>query len=378
MNVERVAKASPGAYSLCKFIESGQEPELRSYQKQGDIVTIGWGYTGKILDVLTGRLRALRMGDTITREEADRLFDDVAAPEAERRVDFFFPSIAITQGQRDALFLFCYNLRWKSIQESTLRSILNSGEWTRENVIHWWVKYRNPNTQFEEGLYRRRIAELCIFFDCDPEVAEKVSWEAELRRDPSTKEIIRQTDPELIILRGETRTEAKKLVSEEARLAALEASRPAEAVLIPVSPGIVDAPKPVGATKPAEIKVEPLPEIIPPKPPVKPKPTAGQPAGTSPDDDIRKNPQFWSMLILILGRVGVAAGFVPAMFTEVINDKNFQVALAGVIAIYAAMFIASQQEKAREKKAAAAYADELAAYEEGQRLAANLAEEQGV
>jgi GH24 family phage-related lysozyme (muramidase) len=375
MTHERASKATQAAYDLCKFIENGDKPANKAYQKTGDIVTIGWGYTGKILDTLTGQLRPLRLGDVITDEEADRLFDQVAAPEAERRVDFFFPSLALTQGQRDALFLFCYNLRWKSIADSTLRTLLNSGDWTRETVIQWWIKYRNPKTQFEEGLYRRRIAELCIFFDCDPEVAEKASWEAELRRDPSTKEIIRQTDPELIILRAETRTEAKKIAEEEIRLAASPASRPAEADPVPVSPGTTVEPKPVAATKPAAIKVEGLPEIGAPKPVAKPKPrpTAGQPAGTSPEDDIRRNPQFWSMLILIFGRIGVAAGFVPAMFTDVINDKNFQVALAGVISIYVAMFIAHQQQKQRDKAEAAA----LEAYE-AEQLEAEKGEENGL
>jgi len=384
----RVAQASAAAYAACKSIESedGINPDLKAYHKVGDIPTIGWGYAGKIRDKLTGQLRPIRLGDEITREEADMLFDMNAAPEAERRVDFFFPNIPLNQGQRDALFMFCYNLRWASIRDAerrvdfffpniplnqgqrdalfmfcynlrwasirdaTLRTIVNGGKWDREELIEWWIKYRNPKTRFEEGLYRRRIAELCILFGCDHEIAQREAWEAELRRDPFTKEIIRQTDPELIIMRAETKTEAKKIAMEELRKERLAKSRPAETVQDQPSPDSEQS-KPVGATKPAEIQVEPLPEIKPAPKPVVKKNLPGQPATTTTEDDVRKNPQFWTMVILVFGRVGVVAGFVPAAFTELITDKNFQVALAGIIAIYFAMFIAWEQNRSAEKKA---------------------------
>jgi GH24 family phage-related lysozyme (muramidase) len=348
----RVAQASAAAYAACKSIESedGINPDLKAYHKVGDIPTIGWGYAGKIRDKLTGQLRPIRLGDEITREEADMLFDMNAAPEAERRVDFFFPNIPLNQGQRDALFMFCYNLRWASIRDATLRTIVNGGKWDREELIEWWIKYRNPKTRFEEGLYRRRIAELCILFGCDHEIAQREAWEAELRRDPFTKEIIRQTDPELIIMRAETKTEAKKIAMEEIRKERLAKSRPAETVQDQPSPD-TEQSKPVGATKPTEITVEPLPEIKPAPKPVVKKTLPGQPATTTTEDDVRKNPQFWTMVILVFGRVGVVAGFVPAAFTELITDKNFQVALAGIIAIYFAMFIAWEQNRSAEKKA---------------------------
>lgn len=361
MRIERAKKASVAAYAICKFMESGERPQLEAYQKIGDIPTIGFGYTGKIVDKLTGQLRKLRVGkwidgryvdgDVITLEEAYRLFDEVAAPEAERRVDFFFPDIPLTQHQRDELFLFCYNLRWSSIADSTLRRLLNAGGWTREEIINWWVVYRNPKTQFEEGLYRRRIAELCIFFGCDHEVAEKVSWEAELRRDPVSKEIIRQTDPELILLRAETRTEAKQIAVDEVRRAATKESRPVEQPASS-SPGQGEV-KPVEAPPKAPVVVEPLPEL-PPKqtPPVaKPKPLPGQPASTGTVKDVREDPAFWTMVILVFGRVGLAMGMIPSLFTDLINDPNFRVALAGIVAIYAAMLIAWMQDRAAKRKA---------------------------
>lgn len=370
----RATKASAAAHRVCQLIEaSGGRPNLEAYYCPAGVPTIGFGYAGKIVDKLTGQLREIKVGkwidvgngekkyvdgDVIDLREAVRLYE-VAAQEAERRVDFFFPTVPLSQGMRDALFLFCYNLRWKSIAESTLRRMINNGPqsaanpdgWTRESLIQWWIKYRNPKSSAEQGLFRRRITELCIAFDCDPEVARAEAWEAELVRDPYSKEIVRITDPELILLRAETKTEAKKIAAAE-RDAALAESRPPEAAEIP-SP---DAGKPTagGATEKA-----PEAPTAKPAPAPKPKPAAlpGQPATTADGADIRKDPQFWTMMVLVFGRTGLAIGFIPAAFSDLIQDKNFQVALAGIIAIYAAMLIAWAQERQKRKKAERAEAE---------------------
>lgn len=362
----RATKASAAVHRVCQLMEApGGRPNLEAYFDALGVPTIGFGYAGKVVDKLTGQLREIKVGrwidlgngekryvdgDVIDLREAVRLYE-VAAQEAERRVDFFFPTVSLSQGMRDALFLFCYNLRWKSIAESTLRRMINNGPqsavhpdgWTRESLIQWWIKYRNPKSIAEQGLFRRRITELCIALDCDPEVSRAEAWEAELIRDPYSKEIVRITDPELIILRAETKTEAKKIAAAE-REAALAESRPPEAAEI-TSP---DTGKPTAGGAPVKVPEAPTPKPAPAPAPKKPLP--GQPATTADGPDIRQDPQFWTMIILVFGRTGLALGFIPAAFSDLIQDKNFQVALAGIVAIYAAMLIAWLQEREKRKK----------------------------
>jgi lysozyme len=300
--IKRAAKADQATYDLVKFMESGDEPELEAYQQLGDIVTIGFGHTGKIYDVLTGQTRPLRLGDRITLEEAHRLFEQMDAPEAENRVDLFFPNIPLTQGQRNALFSFCYNLRYVTIRDSTLRRLINAGDWTRETLIEWWVKYRNPKTQFEEGLYRRRILELCLWFGCEADVAERESWAAELRRDQHSKEIDRQTDPELVIMRAETASDAKRLA--DVRIA--ESSRPVEQVEA-TSPVAEDkAMTPGGATSPVIVD-EPLPEIAPKPAPKKKAEPYRDYDPTAPEKDMALSKRFWGLLFYVGGVLATVA-----------------------------------------------------------------------
>ncbi|MAZ05795.1 MAG: hypothetical protein CME81_05270 [Halomonas sp.] len=303
-SIQRAARADQATYDLCKLMESGAAPELQAYQQLGDIVTIGFGHTGDIYDTLTGKMRKLRLGDRITLEEAHRLFDEVDAVEAERRVDFFFPKIPLTQGQRNALWSFCYNLRWRTVADSTLRGLINRGDWTRETLIEWWVKYRNPKTQFEEGLFRRRIVELCLWFGCDPEASHKEAWRAELRRDPSTKDIIRQTDPELVILRAETQTDAKRLADEKVK----ESSRPVEPVNT-TSPVVEDPVKTPGGTSEPVVIEEGLPEVE--TPPVAPPKKKAQPYQdydpATPEKDMALSKRFWGLLIFVGGWLSTLA-----------------------------------------------------------------------
>lgn len=362
-NLQRAHKADQATHRACQVIEApGGRPNLQAYYDAVGVPTIAFGYAGKIVDKLSGQLRQIKVGkwidvgggekryvdgDVVDMPEAVRLFE-VSAQEAERRVDFFFPDIPLTQGQRNALFLFCYNLRWKSIADSTLRRLINGGPqsaenpdgWTRPVIIEWWIKYRNERSKAELGLFRRRITELCIFFGCDVEVAMSEAWNAELSRDPFSKEIVRITDPELILLRAETKTEAKHFADGQ-RESALAESRPAEAAEI-TSPD-------VGTTKPGETTQKTTEAPKAPEAP-KRKPMPGQPATTADGPDIRQDPQFWTMIILVFGRTGLALGFIPAAFTDLIQDKNFQVALAGIVAIYAAMLIAWLQEREKQKR----------------------------
>lgn len=193
-----IAVSASGIDFIKQFEAVGGVPELSAYKKPGDPITIGFGHTGPIRDPETGKLRDLKLGDTITAEYAhDLLVEDIQ--EAERRVDKFFAGRPLTQGQRDALVSFCFNLSLDSIISSTLRKMLLSGDnISLEKLTEWWIKYRNPRTIFEEGLFRRRVGELCLWYGWPTRAA----WSAELRRDRNN-EISFMSNPQLILYRAE-------------------------------------------------------------------------------------------------------------------------------------------------------------------------------
>ena len=117
-------------------------------------ITIGWGSTRDF----NGNY--FRLGKRITQEYADRLlmFD------LEER---FLPSLEkiphwyeMTDGQRGALLSFAYNLGarfYGSSNFNTITRVLKNKEW--DKVPDALYLYRNPGTNVEKGLARRRTAE---------------------------------------------------------------------------------------------------------------------------------------------------------------------------------------------------------------------------
>ena len=117
-------------------------------------ITIGWGST-KDFNGST-----FMLGKRITPEYADRLlmFD------LEQR---FLPSLQkiphwneMTDGQRGALLSFAYNLGagfYGGSNFNTITKCLKNKEWSK--VPDALYLYRNPGTNVEKGLARRRVAE---------------------------------------------------------------------------------------------------------------------------------------------------------------------------------------------------------------------------
>jgi lysozyme len=117
-------------------------------------ITIGWGST-KDFNGST-----FMLGKRITQEYADRLlmFD------LEQR---FLPSLQkiphwneMTDGQRGALLSFAYNLGagfYGGSNFNTITKCLKNKEWSK--VPDALYLYRNPGTNVEKGLARRRVAE---------------------------------------------------------------------------------------------------------------------------------------------------------------------------------------------------------------------------
>jgi len=228
-------ETSPAGMELIKRFEGCAErmPDgrLKAYQKPSDPVTIGWGITGALHDG-----RKVEEGLIITQEEADAALmwfvKSVSEPLTRKHFN------AQTQNEFDALHSWVFNIRHDKLERGqySLPALVNLRARDFDAVIAKWIQYKNPNTIFEQGLYRRRLAELCVFMGLPWHFA----LSAVLKRQNGV--IVDMTDPAYI-------------------LEMAEAAKP-----IPSLPDPPKAPKPV-----IEVRVEPLPEVsidpaLPPKP----------------------------------------------------------------------------------------------------------------
>lgn len=117
-------------------------------------ITIGWGSTRN------KNGQPFHMGDNITQAEADQLL-------IEECKDHFLPALRkipywgeMSDGKRGALLSFAYNLGagfYGGNNFNTITRVLKNKEW--ENVPDALYLYRNPGSNVEAGLARRRKAE---------------------------------------------------------------------------------------------------------------------------------------------------------------------------------------------------------------------------
>lgn len=121
---------------------------LAAYRCPAGIATIGYGSTAGV-----------QMGQTITAERAEELLrEDVRQFEAavSRLV-----KMPLTQGQRDALVSFAFNLGAKSLEQSTLLRLLNAGDYSGAAAqFDRWVYASGKKLS---GLVKRRAAERALF-----------------------------------------------------------------------------------------------------------------------------------------------------------------------------------------------------------------------
>lgn len=151
-------KATRAIVPLIKHFEGC---ELDAHKCPAGIWSIGYGHTGSTTGIPVAE------GLTITMEEADRLFDsDFKAKEdyANRLLMDGIAAGVVTQRQFDMFVSFAYNVR--NAHKSTLKRLLNEGI-SDADLMEWLPKYRNPGSHFEEGLKRRRYAELLYALNYD-------------------------------------------------------------------------------------------------------------------------------------------------------------------------------------------------------------------
>jgi lysozyme len=309
---------------------------LTGYLDPIGIPTIGYGRTGPVAVV----------GKRITLAEADALLDEDVARHAQIVRDQI--TVPLTQGEFDALASLVFNLGY--IPKS-LKACLNGGV-TDAGKVMTPGSYGSALLQFPrncraggkplKGLYRRRLAEACLFCDLPWENAcsisvvqlsvddagkidtnESTSLEDTLMRarldtskPPDTSHILKKQWSELIAKQAEPPT---SVIEAEGDAEPAEKQAPQ-----PSPPPLVSAPVPAPPSGPVvagPAVVVPAPQ--PPPPPVKPAPPPrlpdppvpiGQQTGAV--DAARKSEEwsssaksmiysrrFWGLLLVVAGRV---------------------------------------------------------------------------
>jgi len=129
-------------------------------------ITIGWGSTRK----RDGS--PFQLGDRISREEADELLRWQLEQE-------FLPPLRripgwqqLNEQQQGAILSFAYNLGanfYGSSGFETISRVLREQDW--QAIERALVMYRNPDTNVEEGLLRRRLMESKVFLEGTPGVS---------------------------------------------------------------------------------------------------------------------------------------------------------------------------------------------------------------
>ncbi|MBD2200375.1 lysozyme [Calothrix anomala FACHB-343] len=144
-----------------ELIKKFEGCDLKAYpdpRTKGLPITIGWGSTRK----RDGS--PWYIGDTISQQEADELL--IYQLETSYLPDLMrIPCWGeLNPHQQGALLSFGYNLGSRFYGASGFDSItrvLNNRDWP--NMRETLIKYRNPGTNVEQGLRRRREAEADLF-----------------------------------------------------------------------------------------------------------------------------------------------------------------------------------------------------------------------
>ena len=121
----------------------------------------------------------VRLGDTISRDDAEQLLTHYIATQIDPMIPRLIPR-PLTQPQWDAFASFLYNFGFEKTRGYTLTKVIAEGPedntlealkaWEAK-VVHWWPVYRMAGGKPLLGLFRRRVAELLTFLHLPSDVA---------------------------------------------------------------------------------------------------------------------------------------------------------------------------------------------------------------
>lgn len=139
-------RTSPQGFDLIKHFEGCR---LEVYKCSAGVPTIGWGHTGP--DV--------KPGMRWTQQQADRALEDDLV-KFERAIAEQI-KVELTQSQFDALVSFAFNLGPGALFKSTLRKLLNAGDYA--GAAGQFPLWNKAAGKVLAGLTRRRLAEQALF-----------------------------------------------------------------------------------------------------------------------------------------------------------------------------------------------------------------------
>lgn len=122
--------------------------ELTAYKCAAGVPTIGYGH-----------IKGVSMGDTITQEEADEMFNH-EMKEYETYVNTAV-TVPLSQNQFDAIVSWVFNLGNGNLKASTMLKVINSGD--HAGVPAQIKRWNKAGGKVLEGLIRRREAEALLY-----------------------------------------------------------------------------------------------------------------------------------------------------------------------------------------------------------------------
>ena len=123
-------------------------------ERKRGLLSIGYGFT------YYANGDSVKLGDTMTKAEGDKLFLDHIVPKFEATVSNAV-NTEITENQFSALVSLCYNIGGGNLRSSTLLRLVNSGDF--ESAADEFLKWDKQGKRVLAGLSKRRAKERELF-----------------------------------------------------------------------------------------------------------------------------------------------------------------------------------------------------------------------
>ena len=121
---------------------------LAAYKCPAGVPTIGYGTT-----------RGVKMGMTVTKDEAEKLLQAEVTPFSDRINKLV--KVRRNQNQFDALVSFVYNVGSGAFADSTMLKLINQN--LLDDAANQFIRWNRANGEVLPGLTRRRMAERDLF-----------------------------------------------------------------------------------------------------------------------------------------------------------------------------------------------------------------------
>ena len=178
-------QTTPQTVDVIKRFE-GFRPE--PYYDSAGVITIGYGTARQYRDG-----HPIQIGDEIDEPTAEEELVIHVRERVEPAMAKIFGGVPLTFSQRDALASFMYNLGHGNPKKYETLVRLVKDRRPDAEIMDQLVKYRLAGGKRQLGLYRRRLAECCVWLGRPWEPAMNATWGTNWR------ELADFDDPDLVI-----------------------------------------------------------------------------------------------------------------------------------------------------------------------------------